>query len=81
MLRKENRVKPLETLRISELVKVMEADEAARAAMRGLDKAQFIIIPDLSSKAFRLMNAVMPSLIDKFLDKKIDKVRSERGLD
>jgi 3-dehydrosphinganine reductase len=81
MLRKENRVKPLETLRISELGKVMEADEAARAAMRGLDKAQFIIIPDLSSKAFRLMNAVMPSLIDKFLDKKIDKVRSERGLD
>ena len=81
MLRKENRVKPLETLRISELGNVMEADEVARAAIRGLDKAQFIIIPDLSSKAFRVMNMIMPSLIDKFFDKIVDKVRSEREAD
>jgi short-subunit dehydrogenase len=78
MLRKENRIKPLETLRISELGKVMEADDVARVAIRGLDKAQLIIIPDLSGKALRVMNTVMPSLIDKFFDKIIDKVRSER---
>lgn len=81
MLKKENSVKPLETLRISELGKVMEADEAARAAIRGLNKAQFIIIPDLSGKAFRVMNAVTPSLIDRYIDKIVDKVRSERESD
>ena len=55
-----------------------KAGEVARAAIRGLDKAQLIIIPDLSSKAFRIMNAIMPSLMDKFLDKIVDKVRDER---
>ncbi len=80
MLRKENKVKPLEALRISETAKMMEADKVAIAAIRGLDRGTFIIIPNLSGKLLRIVNALTPSLVDRYLNRIVDKVRKERGL-
>jgi 3-dehydrosphinganine reductase len=80
MLEGENKVKPLETMRIAEGAKVMQPDDVARAAMEGMEKGSFIIIPNFSGKMFRIANRFLPSLIDKFLDGTVDKVRKQRGL-
>ena len=78
MFREENRVKPVETKKISETAKVMKAEDVARAAIQGLDRSSFVIIPNLSGKALRIVNALMPSLLDKYLDRIVDKVRRKR---
>lgn len=76
----ENKVKPLETKRISEGGKVMQPGDVAFAAVRGMEKGKFIIIPDLTGKLFYLANRLVPSLLDRIFDKTVEKVRKERGL-
>jgi 3-dehydrosphinganine reductase len=78
MLREENKVKPIETLRISETANVMDAEDVARAAIQGMDRGAFMIIPGLSGKALRIVNALTPSLLDKYFDRTIDNVRRKR---
>jgi 3-dehydrosphinganine reductase len=78
MFREENRVKPIETKKISETAKVMKAEDVAGAAIQGLDRGSFVIIPNLSGKALRIVNALTPSLLDKYLDRIVDKVRTKR---
>jgi 3-dehydrosphinganine reductase len=76
----ENKVKPLETKKISEGGQVMQPQDVARAAVDGLKKGTFLIIPNFPGKMFYYANRFMPSLIDRFIDKTVDKVRKERGL-
>ena len=76
----ENKVKPLETMRISEGGKVMQPQDVARAAVDGMEKGTFIIIPNFPGKLFYHVNRLMPSLLDRFFDKTVAKVRKERGL-
>ena len=80
MLRADNKVKPLENLRISEGAKLMQPGDVARVALKELEKGTFIIIPNFSSKMFGFANRFVPSLVDRMLDKTIDTVRKERGL-
>lgn len=80
MLEAENKVKPLETLRISEGARVMQPDEVARAAMEGLEKGRFIIIPNFAGTMLRIANRLAPSLVDKALNNTIDKVRKQKGM-
>jgi 3-dehydrosphinganine reductase len=75
----ENKVKPLETMRISEGGKVMQPDDVARAAIEGLERGSFIIIPNLPGKILRIANRLVPSLVDKFIDSTVDRARKERG--
>ncbi len=80
MFENENKAKPLETLRISEGAKLMKPEEVAKEAIHGMEKGRFIIIPNLPGKMFNLANRLAPSLVNRFLDKTVDKVRRERGL-
>jgi 3-dehydrosphinganine reductase len=80
MLAEENKVKPLETLKISEGAKIMSPGDVADAAMAGMEKGSFIIIPDSSGRMFHGMNRLAPSLIDAMLNKIVDKARKEKGL-
>ncbi|GAB4334708.1 MAG: SDR family oxidoreductase [Candidatus Abyssubacteria bacterium] len=79
-LRDENKVKPLETLRISEGAKVMQPEDVAKAAVEGLERGTFLIIPNFSGKMLNIVNRLMPSLVNAVLNTTIDKVRKERGL-
>lgn len=76
----ENKVKPLETKRISEGGKVMQPQDVARAAIKGMGKGSFLIIPNFSGKLFYVVNRLFPSLLDTLFDKTVDKVRRERGV-
>lgn len=80
MLEEENKVKPLETLKISEGAKVMKPGEVARSAVEGMEKGSFIIIPDSAGRMFYIANRYAPSLIDSVLNKTVDKVRKKREL-
>ena len=80
MLKDENKVKPYETMKISEGAKVMLPDDVADAAMRGMDKGTFIIIPDAPGKMLHSINRLAPALIDAMLNKTVDKARREKGL-
>ena len=80
MLEEENKVKPLETLKISEGAKIMSPGDVADAAMAGMDKGAFIIIPDSSGRMFHGINRLAPALIDGMLNKIVDKARKQRGL-
>jgi 3-dehydrosphinganine reductase len=80
MFEEENKYKPLETLKISESGKVMQPEDVARAAVEGMERGKFIIIPNFSGKMLHLATRLAPSLLDSFLNKTVDKVRKERGL-
>jgi len=76
----DTREKPLENLRISKGAKLMHADEVARAAIRGMEKGSFIIIPGFSGKLLHVANRFVPWLVDMSLNRTIDQARKERGL-
>lgn len=76
----DTREKPLEMVRLSEGAKVMQPDDVARSAVEGMEKASFIIIPNLPGKLFYIGNRIAPWAVDMFINRTIDKVRKERGL-
>jgi 3-dehydrosphinganine reductase len=80
MFEEENKYKPLETKRISEGGKVMQPEDVAREAVRGMDRGKFIIIPNLSGKVFHVAHRFIPSVVESFMNKTVNKVRKERGL-
>ena len=76
----ENKNKPLETLKISEGAKLMKPDDVADAAIKGLEKGSFIIIPNFPGKMCVLANRLIPSVLNAFLNRTVDVVRKERGV-
>jgi 3-dehydrosphinganine reductase len=81
MFENENKRKPLETLRVSEGAKLMKPEDVARAAVAGMKKGTFLIIPNFPGKMFALANRLAPSLVDSIMNKTIDQVRKERGVE
>jgi hypothetical protein len=57
----------------------MQPGPVADAAIRGMERNAFLIIPGSSGKALNIANRVAPWLVDSFLNRTIDKVRKERG--
>ncbi len=76
----ENKVKPLETKRISEGGQVMQPQDVARAAIKEMEKGTFLIIPNVPGKLFYIVNRLFPSLLNTLFDKTVEKVRKERGI-
>jgi 3-dehydrosphinganine reductase len=76
----DTREKPLEMTRISGGAKRLQPGEVARAAVRGMEKGSFLIIPGFSGKLLHLANRIAPWLVDASLNRTIDKARKERGL-
>ncbi len=76
----DTRERPLENTMISKGAKLMHADEVARAAISGMEKGSFIIIPGFSGKLLYFANRFAPWLVNMSLDRTIDKARRMRGL-
>jgi short-subunit dehydrogenase len=74
------REQPLENVRVSEGAKAMQPEDVARAAIAGMEKGSFIIIPGSSGKMLHLVNRLAPWAVDRILNRTIDRARRERGL-
>jgi hypothetical protein len=58
----------------------MTADDVARIAVRDMERRKFIIIPNFPGKLLYVANRFVPSLIDRYLDGVVDRVRTEHGI-
>jgi short-subunit dehydrogenase len=74
------REQPLENVRVSQGAKALQPEDVARAAIAGMEKGSFIIIPGSSGKMLHLVNRLVPWAVDRFLNRTIDRARRERGL-
>jgi 3-dehydrosphinganine reductase len=74
------REQPLENVRVSEGAKAIQPEDVARAAIAGMERGSFIIIPGSSGKMLHLVNRLAPWAVDRFLNRTIDRARRERGL-
>jgi 3-dehydrosphinganine reductase len=70
-LEKENQWKPNEVLATEEKIKVVEPEFVAETLLKGLLKNRFLIIPTLDGKMAYLLNRYAPSLLEKFVARKI----------
>jgi len=74
------REQPIENSRVSGGARPMQPEEVARAALAGMERGSFIIIPGFSGKMLHVVNRIAPWAVDMVLDRTIRKVRRERGL-
>jgi 3-dehydrosphinganine reductase len=74
------REQPLENVRVSEGAKAMRPEDVARAAIAGMERGSFIIIPGSSGRMLHLVNRLAPWAVDRFLNRTIDRARRVRGL-
>ena len=74
------REQPLENVRVSEGAKAMQPEDVARAAIAGMERGSFIIIPGFSGKMLHLVNRLAPWAVDGILNRTIERARRERGL-
>lgn len=78
----ENLYKPLETHRIEGAVKTLTADQVAQALVRGIERRQMYILPDLETRLYFLLTNspyVLTSLLRWFFfDRVIAKAHQER---
>jgi 3-dehydrosphinganine reductase len=74
-LHEENRIKPAETKAIARSVKVMKADEVARAMLAGIAAGHFHIVPGIGAKYTYFMYRHFPSLVRLVIDTELRRAR------
>ena len=74
------REQPIENARVSEAAKPMQPEDVARAAVAGMKRGSFIIIPGFSGKMLHVVNRLAPWAVDMVLNRTIDRARKDRGL-
>jgi 3-dehydrosphinganine reductase len=67
----ENRTKPHETRVISGNVRALEADDVARALLRGMAAGRYRVVPGLSGRFLCLAVGWFPGLIRRMLDRSV----------
>jgi short-subunit dehydrogenase len=70
----ENRTKPAETAAISSTASLVKPDDVARALLRGMEKKQFMIIPNLDGKFTYIMKRLFPGLVEWVMDMQVKSV-------
>ncbi len=78
MLDYENQFKPAETKAISGTIKPLSAEAVATSIVRGIERRQFAIIPDLATKALARAAGLLSGTLAAAFDKKVQEVRRRR---
>lgn len=71
MLQAETPLRPFETAYLAAQGKVLEADQVARAVLRGIERRKFLVVPGFDSKFLRFANGVAPGAIDWMFDRMV----------
>lgn len=69
----ENRIKPVETMALDTLSKVMSADEVAREVIKGIERGWHIILPGFDSKLLYRLNGIMGQELSLVMDQIADR--------
>ncbi|HET89125.1 MAG TPA: SDR family NAD(P)-dependent oxidoreductase [Chloroflexi bacterium] len=80
-LQYEDPFKPLETRRISGTAKTLTADQVAQAIVRGIERRQVYILPNLDTRLYFMLVNGFTGLARWILDWTIAQARRERELD
>jgi 3-dehydrosphinganine reductase len=75
-LERENTTKPVETHAVAGAAKVFTPEQVAKAALRGLERGQFLIIPDGMSRFALVVKNVAPRFFFWVLDVIIRRART-----
>jgi 3-dehydrosphinganine reductase len=75
----ENELKPPETERISAAIKPREADDVARAIVRGIEKNRLVITADAQTAALARAAGLLGPYVRWSMDRQVAKVRRERS--
>ena len=71
----ENKTKPEETKEISKSAKLMQPEEVARQAVKGMEGNRYMIIPGFDGKLTYLMKRHFPTIVDLIMNGAIKKVQ------
>jgi short-subunit dehydrogenase len=74
----ENTTKPEETQAISAGARVLGADAAADALLRGMRRGRFLIVPGASARLVCWMKRLAPWLVEWLMDREIRRVAARR---
>jgi NAD(P)-dependent dehydrogenase (short-subunit alcohol dehydrogenase family) len=72
---RENQTKPVETRAVSGGVRVARPEEVARAALRGLRRGRFLIVPSAMAKFAHVVKVITPGLFNRTIDRIITASR------
>ncbi|MDQ1697100.1 MAG: 3-dehydrosphinganine reductase [Frankiaceae bacterium] len=72
----ENQFKPAETAAISGTIKPLSADRVAASIVRGIDKRQFLIAPDVQTRVLARVAGLVPGALHTMFDRQVRKAQS-----
>ena len=76
----ENKTKPEETKAISGNAGLMQPEDVAKALVKGIQKKQPIIIPGFEGRMTCLAKRLVPSLVERLMDRTIRRVQENSQL-
>ncbi len=76
----ENKIKPIETRKISGNAKVLSADQVASAVLKGIRRHKYVITPGFESSVIYFLANPLSGLFNWFFDRTIAQARRQRGL-
>ena len=76
----ENKTKPEETKAISENAGLMQPEDVAKALIKGIQKKRSIIIPGFEGRMTCLAKRLVPSLVERVMDRTIRRVQKNSQL-
>lgn len=76
----ENKIKPVETRKISGNAKVLSADQVASAVLKGIRRHKYVITPGFESSVTYFLANPLSRLFNWFFDRTIAQARRQRGL-
>jgi NAD(P)-dependent dehydrogenase (short-subunit alcohol dehydrogenase family) len=78
MLAGESPLRPYETAYLAARGKVLEPDEVARSAVRGMERRKFLVLTGFESKFLHRANGMAPGAIDWMFDRMVRSAQRER---
>jgi short-subunit dehydrogenase len=76
----ENKTKPEETKAISENAGLMQPEDVAKALVKGIQKKRSIIIPGFEGRMTCHAKRLVPSLVERVMDRTIRRVQKNSQL-
>ncbi|HZE95707.1 MAG TPA: SDR family oxidoreductase [Planctomycetota bacterium] len=79
MLEAESKIRPFETAYLAAKGKVLDVETVALAALRGVERRRFLVVPGFETKFLRFANGVAPAAIDSMFDRMVRAAQRQQN--